>query len=265
MRILFVSQYFRPENNATTELAQHLLERGHDVGVLTGMPNYPAGIFYNGYGGWRTRCEYYGAMAVWRVPMLARGTANKISLSANYLSFLASSLFLAPLLVEKRLGVIFVYQPSPVTVALPAILLKKLYGWPILLWVQDLWPDSLSATGSIRSQTALRAVGRLVRYIYKRCDCIAIESEAFRPKVVADSADARRVLYLPNWADKMYRPVEAAAGSPEDLELPRGFRVIYTGNIGKAQDFTTILDAAELLRDRRNIQWIIFGEGGRGL
>jgi glycosyltransferase involved in cell wall biosynthesis len=132
-----------------------------------------------------------------------------------------------------------------------------------MFWVQDLWPESLSATGMAPSKTLTRLTARLARFIYQRCDRILVQSEGFIPRVQAVGADPAHVVYFPNWAERLYRPLELGADASERAEMPNGFRVMFAGNIGSAQSFETILGAATRLREPANIRWVVLGEGHR--
>jgi glycosyltransferase involved in cell wall biosynthesis len=261
LEILIVTQYYWPESFRITDLALGLKERGHRVTVLTGMPNYPGGRLFPGYGPLGPMTETHEEIEVKRVPLVPRFSGRGWQLALNYLSFALSASVLGPLRCRGRFDLIFVFEPSPVTVALPAIVLKALTGAPVLFWVQDLWPESLQATEAVKSPTVLRWVERLVRFIYRRCDRILVQSEGFVPRVAALDAEPARIVYFPNWAEPVYRPVAVPHDAPERGELPRGFRVMFAGNIGAAQSFETILAAAERLRGHEEIQWIILGDG----
>lgn len=262
MRILIVTQYFWPENFRINDLAQGLKECGHRVTVLTGKPNYPGGRFFQGYGLFDHSREDYGGIQVLRVPLLPRGQ-GALRLMLNFFSFAVLASLLAPLRCRDDYDVIFVYEPSPVTVCLPALLLGKLRGTPVVFWVQDLWPESLSATGAVKSRWVLKRVEQLVRFIYRRCDLILVQSRAFIPSVEA-LGGAGRVHYFPNSAEALYRPVRLPESAMEHTLMPHGFRVMFAGNVGVAQDFGTILAAAEILKSHAGIQWVILG-GGRML
>lgn len=179
MRILIVTQYFWPESFRINDIALGLRDKGHKVTVLTGQPNYPAGSFFPGYGFFKKIREDYNGVDVVRVPLLPRGSGGGVRLVLNYLSFAFFASILAPFRCRSGYDVIFVYEPSPITVGLPALLLKKLKHAPIMFWVQDLWPESLSATGAVRSAWVLKLVERLVRSIYRGCDVILVQSRAF--------------------------------------------------------------------------------------
>ena len=260
MRILIVTQYFWPETFRINDVVQGLRALGHEVSVLTGKPNYPSGRFFPGYGFFgRSRESYAGAQVI-RVPLLPRGGGGGLRLLLNYLSFALLASVLAPWRCRGPLDVILVYEPSPVTVGLPALALKAVKRAPILFWVQDLWPESLSATGAVRTRWVLRAVATLVRFIYRGCDRILVQSRAFIGPVRAMGVPDERILYLPNSAEALYRPA-ARDATPPERPLPEGFRIMFAGNIGAAQSFDTILAAAQALRDRPDIHWLVLGEG----
>jgi colanic acid biosynthesis glycosyl transferase WcaI len=189
-----------------------------------------------------------------------RGRGGGLRLALNYLSFALSASLLGPLRLRDSFDVVLVYEPSPVTVGVPALVLKKVKHAPMLFWVQDLWPESLSATGSVSNASVLRSVEGLVRLIYQQSDRILVQSEAFKPAVAALAGREDRIEYFPNTAEGFYRPVPAGPEASHPT-LPRGFRVVMAGNMGAAQSLETILAAAELLRDTPGIQWLLVGDG----
>lgn len=260
MRILIVTQYFWPESFRINDLATGLAERGHQVTVLTGKPNYPGGRFFPGYGLLGRAREAYGAVAVRRVPLLPRGRGGGLALALNYASFALTGSVFGPLRCRGGYDAILVYEPSPVTVGLPALALKRAKRAPVLFWVQDLWPESLSATGAVRSRQALRVVERLVRFIYRGCERILVQSLAFRDPIRRLGVPEDRILYFPNSAEDLYQPVEPGQ-APVPVPLPEGFRVMFAGNVGAAQAFETILSAAERLLPVPGVHWLVLGEG----
>jgi glycosyltransferase involved in cell wall biosynthesis len=263
MRILIVTQYFWPEEFRINDLALALRSRGHEVSVLTGKPNYPGGKYFPGYGFFGRATEDYKGVRVVRVPLIPRGSGGRLRLLLNFLSYALIGSLLAPLRCRGSFDVILVYEPTPVTVGLPALVLKQLKRAPLLFWVQDLWPESLSATGVVRARWILALVDRLVRFIYRHCNLILVQSRAFMPHVRAQGVPSERIRYYPNTAEELYRTVAIEERAPERELLPPGFRVMFAGNIGVAQDFETILAAADQLKSDRDIQWIIIGEGRR--
>lgn len=169
MRILVLSQYFYPESFIINNIVSKLVEQGHDVTVATGKPNYPDGDVFDGYTAKGVQHDTFQEVVdVVRVPLWPRGRGGAKNLVLNYLSFMFTGLACFPWLLRKRqFDAILVFAPSPITQAIPAILLKWLKGAKLALWVQDLWPESLSATGFVKNRHALRAIGWMVRAIYK--------------------------------------------------------------------------------------------------
>lgn len=263
LKLLILSQYFWPENFRINDLATGLKARGHDVTVLTGMPNYPGGKLFDGYSIFKPARETYKGIPVSRVPLARRGKGRGWQLALNYASFMLSGSILGPWRCRGDYDCILVYEPSPITIGLPAIAMKKKTGAPVLFWVQDLWPESLSATGAVRSEWVLNRVKTLVRFIYRHCDRILVQSEAFKHPIVSMGVDPRRLEYYPNSAESLYKPVRLPADASEREQIPDGFKVMFAGNIGAAQDFPTILETAERLQGVNDIHFIILGDGRR--
>ncbi len=261
MRILIITQYFWPENFRINDLVQGLVERGHEVTVLTGIPNYPEGSYFKGYGLYRKLRQNYQGAKIVRVPLVPRGMGGGLRLSLNYISFAMSASILAPLLCREDYNLIFVFEPSPITVGLPALVLKKIRSIPIMFWVQDLWPESLTAAGSIRSAKLIAMVKWLVRIIYERCDRILVTSQAYMGKIEKFAVSSERIYYFPQSTEELYQPVNIEPDAAERRLMPSGFRIMFAGNIGAAQSFATILDAAEILKCYPDIHWIIIGDG----
>ncbi|OYV48689.1 MAG: glycosyltransferase WbuB, partial [Burkholderiales bacterium 21-58-4] len=167
MNILIVSQYFWPEGFRINDIARSLVERGCKVDVLTGKPNYPEGTIFPGYAAWGCAYEEWNGASLFRVPLFPRGVKGTWGLVANYLSFVLSGVVLGPwMLRHRKYDVVFVCGLSPILLAIPAVFIAAIRHLKLVLWVQDLWPDSLSATGHVRSPRILRAVASVVRWIY---------------------------------------------------------------------------------------------------
>jgi len=267
VRVLIVTQYFWPEEFRVNDLAADLVLRGHEVVVLTGQPTYPSREPYPQHGALRPWTQRWRGVTVKRVPMLSRGRGQGWRLAGNFLSFAASASVLGPLRLRSRFDVVFVYEPSPITVTLPALVLKRLTGVPVVLWVQDLWPETLAATGAVRSPRLLTALSRMVRWLYAGCDRILVESKAFLPHAIATGADPAKLSYLPNWAESAYTAVEPPADGPERALVPAGFVVMFAGNLGTAQSLGTVLGAAQRLADvpeGGDVHWVLLGSGRAG-
>lgn len=264
MRILVVSQYFWPENFRINDLVKEWVQRGHEVTVLTGLPNYPGGEVFPEYLQNPSNFERLGGVQIHRVPMLARATGS-LRLALNYISFvLGASLFGPWKLRGYNPDVIFVFEPSPVTVGLPAVLLGRLKHCPVVFWALDLWPETLSAIGVVKHPKALTAVAKLVRFIYNRCTLVLGQSRSFLPSIARHCDDPSKVRYFPSWAEDVFQepvdePVREIPPSPGTLSI------LFAGNVGDAQDFPAILDAAESLKHRNDIRWLIVGDGRRSI
>lgn len=255
MRVLIVSQHFWPEHFRVNDLADGLVERGHEVTVLTGGPNYPDGRFFKGYG-LLNKSERLNGVKILRTPLIPRGSGRSLRLILNYFSFMVSATLSGPFLCRGQFDLIFVFQVTPVTVGIPAILLKRLKRAPILFWVLDLWPESVAAASRFKAPWMIQGIDLLVRYIYKHCDRILYSSKGFANSIQSRGVEPSKLSYFPNWVE----PASDAVDAPP-VELPKGFKILFAGNVGEAQDFGTILAAAERLRDHPDIQWIILGEG----
>jgi len=262
LRLLVVSQYFWPEPFRVNDLVTELARRGHDVTVLTGTPNYPEGRTYPEFAQDPSRFVSYAGAEVVRVPLVPRGKSS-LRLVLNYLSFVITGLTLGLWRLRgRRYDAIIVVQLSPVTAALPGLALRRLKRAPLLMWVLDLWPDSLAAVGVLRSPRALEWVGKLVGFIYKRCDRVLVQSQAFVSNVQKYAGDTSRVRYFPGWAEPIFDgPLDNVEVAPEVVPYANTFNVLFAGNIGDAQDFPAILDAAQALRDEPNLRWLIVGDG----
>ncbi|MES9904348.1 MAG: glycosyltransferase family 4 protein [Sedimenticola sp.] len=258
MRILIVTQYYWPENFRINDLVTDLVRRGHQVTVLTGVPNYPSGVVHAGFS--RSPSEYsaHEGADIVRVPMVTRGKGG-LQLVLNYISFaLAASTVGAYRLRKHDFDSVFVFEPSPITVGLPAVLLRRLKKAPLIFWVLDLWPDTLQAIGVVRSKFILGVVGKLVSFIYKRCDLVLGQSKSFLSHI-RNYSGHDRVEYFPGWAESVFQNGQVGLAKPKSAQCQ--LNVMFAGNVGEAQDFPAILAAAELLKDDSSIHWTIVGDG----
>lgn len=262
MRVLVLTQYYWPEAFRITEVVESLRRVGCHVTVLTGQPNYPQGEVFEGYSAAGFGVQQHAAgYTICRVPLVPRGRGGAGGLVANYLSFVLSASLLGPWLLRKqRFDVVFVYAPSPIIQAIPAVWLAFIKRAKLVTWVQDLWPQSLEATGFVRNRRVLALVAVLVRWIYRRCDLLLAQSQAFVSPVQA-MAGKTPVEYHPN-------PGELAFGQtkpfgPPVLVLAPGFNVVFAGNLGTVQALGTVLDAAELLRPHSDVRLVLVGSGSR--
>ena len=258
MKILFISQYFYPENFKGNDIVFDFVTKGYDVTVLTGKPNYPQGKFFNGYNFFNKRKETIQGANIIRVPLFPRRNGKGISLALNYLSFMFFSYWAVLFRVKGKYDVIFVQQLSPVTMALPGLWIKKRKKIPLILWVLDLWPESVTANSNLKEGIIINFLEKLVKKIYAKSDVILTSSKLFKDSILEKCEDKnKRIEYFPNWAEDIFVEEKEAIVVPE---LPKGFNIMFAGNIGESQGFESILEAAELTKDK-NINWILVGDG----
>jgi glycosyltransferase involved in cell wall biosynthesis len=261
MRVLILSQYFWPESFRITEVAQALGEAGCKVTVLTGQPNYPDGKIFPGYRSMSTRRESVAGCEVVRVPLVPRGRANAVRLMANYFSFVIAGSVVGPWLLRgRKFDAILVYGISPPLQAIPGMVLRWTTGGRLVLWVQDLWPQNLEATGFVRSPRLLRAAAAMVRWIYRHCDLLLAQSIGFIGEI-RKLCGSTAVEYHPNPGELN---VVAQATGATALRLLPGFNIVFAGNLGTLQALDTILAAAELLRTEHEVRFVMIGSGSRG-
>jgi len=261
MRILVVSQYFWPEDFRINELVKDFKEKGHEIVILTGVPNYPEGKIFLDYKKNKSDFKEFEGCEIIRVPIIPRGT-NKFSLFFNYLSFvLLGSIYGLNRLSKFKFDSIFVFEPSPIFVCLPAILIKWHKKIPLTLWVLDLWPQTLTAVGIIKERGIVgKILSRLVKFIYRNCDLILGQSMGFVEEISKYCDSTEKVKYFPNWYEDIYLQSNYKP-APEIVKQGNTFDLIFAGNIGEAQDFPTIIKAMELMGPQENIRLIVIGEG----
>ena len=262
LKILIVTQYFWPENFRINDLANELKRKKHEISILTGQPNYPSGKIFPNYGMNTIGKSVYKGISIFRVPIIPRFSANKFQLVFNYLSYaFSASIFGALFLRKHNFDVIFVYEPSPITVGIPAILIKKIKKIPIVFWVQDLWPESILAVSATKSNMIIKFTERLVRWIYNHCDTILVQSKGFVEEIKLKGVSEDKIKYLPNWAEDFYKPLQVKKKSNLLTSFKnKNFKILFAGNLGEAQSLNTIIGAADLLRNEK-ITWFIIGDG----
>jgi glycosyltransferase involved in cell wall biosynthesis len=260
MKILIVTQYFYPENFKSNDLAFELRKRGHEVTVLTGLPNYPTGKLFSGYGLFRNRKQTIDGVKIMRALMVLRGKSGKYRLFLNYISWAFFASIRVLKLINKRYDAIIVHEPSPITQGIPAVFLKKLTNIPVYFWVLDLWPETLESVGGIKNKFLLALFNKLTVFIYRNSDKILISSRGFKESILEKGDFGDKLIYFPNWAEAEI--VNGNGGCKYKIPtLPSGFKVMFAGNIGSAQDMPAILKAANELRGYKEIKFIIVGDG----
>lgn len=260
MRILLVTQYFYPEVFKSNDLAFELVKRGHQVDALVGIPNYPEGRYFMGYGLFKKRREVVNGVNVYRVFQTPRGKGGW-RLPINYFSYaISGSLAVLFYFVwKKKYDCIIGHEPSPIFQAYPALLLRKLKKIPFYYWIMDLWPDAMMSGGGIKNQKVLNIVDWLVKDIYQQTDKILITSKRFREPIEAKGNFKDKIIYFPNWSDDIL----AMSQKHEIPKLPEGFRIMIAGNLGKSQNLEAVTEVMLNLKDIKEIKWIFVGGGSR--
>ena len=271
-KILFVCQYFYPEIFRGNDVAFHWAEEGHDVHVVTGIPNYPDGVFHKGYGMFKNRNQVVNGVRVTRLPIFPRGN-NKIMLILNYFSYFIVAwgyvLFLA---ISHKYDFVFVQQLSPVMMSAPGVLYKKLRKVPLYTWVLDLWPESLAAAGGINNRHILGFFNHFVKSEYKWSDKILTSSKSFDLNILKYGNYKDKIVYYPQWSDGNDSNMDCTnladilneKGIDEEMVFDeRNFKVMFAGAVGEAHGMECNLQAALLTKERKDIKWVIVGDGRR--
>ena len=259
MKILIVTQYYFPENFKSNDLSFELQKRGHDVTVLTGLPNYPEGKMYEGYGIFKNRKQEINGVKVIRSLLLLRGKGGGIRLFLNFFSFAffaSVKAFLGSF--SKKYDAIIVHEPSPITQYYPAFLLNKLQKTPVYFWVMDLWPESLEILGGVKNKFVLNIFTRMVTKFYKNSEKILITSKGFKKSILEKGNFENKLEYFPNWAEDSISKGDQNFPIPT---LPEGFKIMFAGNVGEAQDMEGVMNAALHLKNYPEIKLIIVGDG----
>jgi colanic acid biosynthesis glycosyl transferase WcaI len=260
LKILLLTQWFDPEPTFKgLVFARELVRQGFEVEVLTGFPNYPGGKVYPGYRIKLLQREVIDGVQVTRVPLYPNHDQSAIKRVLNYASFAASSLFYG-LFMARRPDVIYAYHP-PLTVGITAALLRLLRRVPVVYDIQDMWPDTLRATGMVNNHRALNAVAAVCRWVYRRVDRIVVLSPGFKRLLVRRGVLEAKVDVIYNWADEA--GLAAPQGTlPASFPAADKFRILFAGNMGKAQALDTVLDAAALLQTRGSrVCFVMLGGG----
>ena len=262
MRILFLTQWFDPEPMFKgLAFAMALRERGHEVEILTGFPNYPDGKVYPGYRIRPFLREVMEGIPVLRVPLYPSHDASAIRRTANYATFALSAATIGAAAV-KPADVMYVYHP-PATVALPAIMIHGMRQIPFVYDIQDLWPDTLTATGMMNNRFLLGLVDRWCRMVYRAASKIVVLSPGFKDVLVHRSVPEEKIEVIYNWCDEGQIPKTPRNESlAKELGFSGRFNVLFAGTMGKAQDLEAVLDAAGRIGSRiPEVQFIFVGGG----
>ena len=258
--ILVISQYFFPEQFRINDICEEWVKRGYKVTVVTGIPNYPQGKFYDGFGVFKQNKQTYRGIEIIRLPIVPRGN-NSLMLALNYASFVVSGFFWQ-LFTELKPDNVFIFEVSPMTQALPGVWLSKRRNIPCYIYVQDLWPENVEIITGIKNKTIINAIGKMVDYIYKNSTGIFTTSRSFVEAIISRGVDKAKVNYWPQYAEDFYVPVEK-----QDIkEIPSidNLNITFTGNIGQAQGLDILVEAAKVLKEDYQVDNVTFNIVGDG-
>ena len=261
-RILVVSQHYWPESFRINDIVDGFLEREYEVEVLCGIPNYPAGQFFDGYGLTKNRRQNINGVKIRRCFEIKRGSNSNIRIFLNYISFPISSVFSLPYLLRQKYDKIFLYNTSPVMMAYTGIILGRLKKIETTMYVLDLWPENLYSVLKIKSKL-LRAIAlRVSNWHYRKTDKLIANSQKLRPLLIKRTGkEESKVIYIPQFCEKVFE----SSVTDKELEnkFSKTFNLLFTGNISPAQSFETVIPAAKTLKDKgfNDLKWIIVGDG----
>ena len=264
VNIVFISQYFYPEQYFNNAVAVELIRRGHKVQAITCVPNYGHTGFFDGYSNTTRRSENWNGVKIDRAWTVARGQ-SRFRLACNYLVYPFTASWTIWRKVLGRPDISLVSMPSPVFQAFAGVFLKKLRRVPCVYWVQDMWPETAIHTLKLRNPVIVRTLTWLCAWLFRQADCVLVQSAGFIPLIRRFGVPDERIRFLPNTARPIYRPVSPAEAPEEARMVPQsGFRLVFAGNVGESQDFDTLMEAARILKPHADITWVVIGSG-RGL
>lgn len=264
VKLLIYTNHFYPENFKVNDVAFDFAKRGYQVTVITGIPNYPKGKMFSGYGIFKKRKETVNGVRIIRLPLIPRGSGSNVRIILNYFTyFISSILYTLKLALTKKYDVVFIHETSPIFICIPAILYKKLRKAPIVNWVLDLWPESVFSASSIKSKFIEKILVVLVKKIYTNSDLILIGSKGFEQSILQKGNFKHKIQYFPNWAEDIFLKKITTEDEKKytHIPFPNGFTIVYTGNLGEAQNFELIIEAANALKNNTLIQFVLIGAG----
>lgn len=249
-------------------MACEWVKRGYKVTVLTGIPNYPMGKYFDGYDKKHKTREIWNNVNIIRIPLIARGNSansilNSLGMVANYFSFiiLGKKWVKSQEAANLNVDLVFTFEVSPMTQALIGLWYKKRYHVPTYLYVQDLWPENVETVTGIHNKFIIEPINRMVDKIYRKTDMIFTTSPSFVNAIINRKklVDKRKVHYWPQYAEDFYKPMTPQPMSSIESS-DNSYKIAFTGNIGTAQGLDVLPKAARLLKDEA-VKFIIVGDG----
>lgn len=269
-RVLVISQCFYPEQFRINDITEQWVKRGYDITVVTAIPNYPQGKFYDGYGITKNRMEYYKGMKIVRLPIVPRGN-NPIMLCLNYLSFIISGFFWSKL-TKLDVDYVFNFETSPITQSLLGVWYSKRKKKPYYLYIQDLWPENVESVAGVKNKFILNLIGKMVDYIYSNSTKVLATSQSMIEAIKSRNVPQSKLEYFPQYAEEFYKPVDVNMVEnkikdtiySKNIHGRQNFNLIFTGNIGYAQGLDILPKVAKILKQDdlpKNVIFNMIGDG----
>ncbi len=262
MRVLIITQYYFPESFKSTDIGEELAKRGHQVDALVGIPNYPEGKYYPGYGLFKKRHENINGVNIYRCLQTPRGgSSSSVGLSINYVSFVVSAIMwvLFYFSWKKKYDAIITHEPSPITQIIPAIILGKIRNTPVYSWILDIWPDSLiSAIGNKKSRYIKGMLTRITEWIYRNSKMIMVSSKGMMNLVNRERDYSDKLVYFPNWCDDILKMPKQ-----ELFKLPDGYIIMMAGSLNNGIGIDSVISLVESLKDLDNVKFVLVGGGSK--
>lgn len=259
-RILIYTNHFFPENFKINEIADLLHNSGYEIHVVTCLPNYPEGKFYKGFGFFNIFQKSDSLYKISRLLLIPRGSGSKFMLILNYVSYFISTLIFTIYLIffKKKYDLLLVHHTSPFLISVPPLIYKKFRNSKNILWDLDMWPNTLKASGVVKSNKILKILEVIIKKIYSRYDKILIGSKSFYNIATARVSD-NKIEYFPNWAEEVFFN-KINIKDENVLRIPNSFKILFAGNIGDSQDFENIYELIYLLKNYE-VNFIFVGDG----
>ncbi|MBP5317797.1 MAG: glycosyltransferase family 4 protein [Paludibacteraceae bacterium] len=266
MKVCIFTNHFYPEDFKVNDVAFELVRRGMDVTVLTAVPDYPKGRFFDGYSLTKRRREEVNGVHVIRIPIIPRGRGGAFRLVLNYLSYyFCLRVFTFFHSFRHKYDRVFVHLTSPFFVGVCAKKMARRQRIPMIFWTLDLWPESLMSAGGVSNPLIIKPQIRMVRKVYEQCAQILIGSKGFEKSICEKGDFKDKLVYFPNWAEDIKDAV------PEDFDIrairpydeKEAFVILFAGNLGEAQNLDAVIAAADCLKDSKQIKFVFVGDGRR--
>ena len=264
MKLCIFTNHFYPEDFKVNDIAFELIQKGFEVTVITAIPDYPKGKFFEGYSLFKRRKENVNGVNVIRLPIIPRGKGGAFRLVLNYISyFICASIFTFFHSFNNKYDAVFVHLTSPFFIGIPAVHLKKRQNIPLYFWTLDLWPESLVSAAGINHPLIIKPQNRMVANVYKNCDKILIGSKGFEKSICEKGDFKDKLVYFPNWAESVISPENFEISEICPFDDSENFILLFAGNLGEAQNLDAIIESASKLKDYEKIKFVFVGDGRR--